>query len=258
MPHTLNAVLFDLDDTLIDWGDFFDDWERIESRYIRSVYQYIRQRGHMLGGVTKFAQEYTRRARSAWVNARNTLEAPHVGKVLIETAEALGVPAGTLTIDDCLNAYGWGRAEGVNVFPDVPPMLERLVASKIKVGIVTNAFQPMWMRDRELAEHGLLDYFPDCRISAADVGRLKPHSRIFHEALQTIDEKPENVVFIGDNLSADIGGAQKVGMKAVLRTRRIQRHRRHGPPLIEPDARLDTFEELPPILDKWYPGWHEK
>lgn len=257
MPQTLHAILFDLDDTLIDWGDFFDDWESIESRHVRSVYQHIRKAGYMLGGVTQFTQEYMRRTRSAWVNARSTLEAPHVGKVLVETAEAMGVPKGELVQEECLHAYGWGRAEGVTVFPDVPPMLEELIAHNIKIGIVTNAFQPMWMRDRELAEHGLLDYFPDCRISAADVGRLKPDSRIFHHALQRIDAAPEHVVFIGDNLSADIGGAKKVGMKAVLRKRRVQRYMRHAPPPIEPDATVDSFTELPAILDKWFPDWRQ-
>lgn len=256
-PHStqpvLKAILFDLDDTLIDWGDFFDDWETLETRNLHGVYRYLREQGHMLGGLTPFMQEYTRRARDAWGSARLTLEAPHVGRVLVATAEACGVPPGTLDEDACLKAYDWDGHLHAKVFPDVPPALRLLQQTPLRLGIVTNAFQPMWMRDLELARYGLRDFFPTCRFSAADVGYLKPHPRIFNAALECLDVPPESVVFIGDNPTADIGGAKQVGMKAILRVR--ANVRRFIPQGVKPDARLDTLAALPGILDRWFPGW---
>jgi putative hydrolase of the HAD superfamily len=111
----------------------------------------------------------------------------------------------------------------------------------------------MWIRDIEIGQHGLLPYFPDCRISAADVGYLKPHPTIFKAALKQLGVLPEETVFVGDNPTADIAGAQAVGLRAILRIA----HR--VPPmlsgLIIPDAAVNTLEEMPRILDNWYPGW---
>ena len=121
------------------------------------------------------------------------------------------------------------------------------------LGLITNASTPMWLRDTELEEVGLLHYFSDCRLSAVDVGYLKPHPAIFQHALDKLQLQPSEVVFVGDNPEADVSGAQSVGMKAVLRV--VQKPGIITSRLFTPDARIDTFHELPAILDEWYPGW---
>ena len=125
----------------------------------------------------------------------------------------------------------------------------------VRFGIVTNAFQPMWLRDVELEEHGLLEFFPDCRISAADVGYLKPHPSIFEAALQCLGTKPEETIFIGDNPVADIAGGQSAGMQTVVRITHPSPPMLSG--LIVPDHALNSFTELPDILDVWHPGWRQ-
>src|SRR5690606_15877365 len=105
----------------------------------------------------------------------------------------------------------------------------------------------------ELHGLSLIEYFPDCRISAADAGYLKPHPAIFEHALALVDASPDEAVFVGDNPIADIAGAQGVGMRAVLR----EVH--EVPPLLSglivPDATITSLEGLPPLLDDWFPGW---
>ena len=110
----------------------------------------------------------------------------------------------------------------------------------------------MAMRDAELIAHGLIDFFPDCRLSAADAGYLKPDKRIFECALERLGASAAETVFIGDSPDADIAGALAVGMKAVLRVGD------GGLPtgaLAGYQPRLRTMEGLPAILDEWYPGW---
>jgi putative hydrolase of the HAD superfamily len=44
----------------------------------------------------------------------------------------------------------------------------------------------------------------------------KPNRRVFEEALKRTNCLPENALMIGDNLEADIIGAQKVGIATIL------------------------------------------
>lgn len=253
VTKTLKAVLFDLDDTLLDWSGVSLEWMAYEAHFLRRVFTFIAEEVHPLPSEQNFVQEFYRRTREGWNKGRTSFIAPHLGTILVQTAEALGVPPGRLDSRRCLEAYGWGMVPGSRIFPDVPESLSTLIASGVRVGIVTNAYQPMWLRDIEIAQHGLLDYFPDCRISAADVGYLKPHPTIFQAALDCLGVLPEETVFIGDNPTADIAGAQAAGLLAVLRITQPTPPMLSG--LIVPDAAVNSLLELPPILDDWFPGW---
>lgn len=250
----LQGILFDLDDTLIDWSSFNGDWLSFERDHMKRVHAYVQGEGYLKGFTFHhILQEYSARVQDAWTSARSTMRAPHLGTIMMQTLHYLGVPEDSLKEADCLDAYAWDAITGVTVFPDVPPMLQKLIDKGIKIGIVTNAFQPMKLRDVELKTHGLLDYFPHCRISAADVGYLKPHPEIFKQALKRLGTQANRTIFIGDSPSADIAGAQASNMKAVLRVRKP------APPMISglivPDAAINSMEELPAILTQWYPGW---
>lgn len=252
----LRAVLFDLDDTLIDWSKFNEDWATLERRYLRGVCDYFAEHGHTLNDFDAYCTEYRSRIVAAWVDARVTLRAPHIGRTMLETAVAFGVPAQAIDIDGCLQAYQWGIVPGTHVFPDVPKTLAMLAAQGIAFGIVTNAPQPMILRDIELASHGLLEFFPTCRISAADIGFLKPHPAIFQHALDCLEVDPDEAVFVGDDFEADIVGAKRVGMRSVLRI-----NRRSEPNLrrdIAPDASIHSLTELPALLDEWFPEWRRE
>lgn len=250
----LQGVLFDLDDTLVDWSGFSGDWNAYEETHLRQTYDAVAQGVHPIAASFEaFAQEYRIRVRNAWATARGTLRSPHVGRILISTFKALGVPEDKLDADAIMRAYQWGKVTGTVVFPDVIDALETLRACGVKLGVVTNSFQPMRMREVELAAHGLLAYFPVCRVSAADAGYLKPHPQIFQQALQSLGTSPRHTVYVGDNPVADIAGAQSAGMQAILRVKKP------APPLISglivPDYAVNTLNELLQVFDTWFPGW---
>lgn len=247
----LKAVIFDLDDTLIDWSKFSGDWAEMESRHLSGVFDYVCEL-HALTDREQYYTEVRNRTMTAWTDARSTNIAPNLGAVLIESAEALGVPPGRLDMRRCLEAYRWDAVQGTEIFPEVVDVLTQLRDAGLKLGIITNAYQPMWLRDIELKTYGLLHFFPDCRFSAADVGLLKPRVEIFQGALECLGVQPSEAVFVGDDPDADVVGAQAAGIKAVWR------ETRRRPILLDglvPDGRLRSLEELPTLLDAWYPGW---
>ncbi len=253
MTSQLKGVLFDFDDTLIDWSGVTLSWRDIEAQRLSRVHVYLSDE---LAGFSirldHLVDAYWKRTRDAWSQARVSLRAPNMPETLLTTLRELGVDNEFLDVPAILKAYDWNVVPGTKVFPDVPPALEMLRDHGVKTGIVTNASQPMWMRDTELRAHSLIEYFPDCRISGADAGYLKPHPRIFRMALAKMNTEAAETVFIGDNPVADVGGAQAVGMHAV---RRFNPGARLNGNLSKPHKMLRSLAELPAILDSWYPEW---
>ena len=148
--------------------------------------------------------------------------------------------------------------KGERVYPDVLEILPEFEQHGIELGIITNASHPMQQRDRELELTGILDHFPRCRLSAADVGWLKPHQTIFEQALDLLNIQPTEAVFVGDNLHADVGGAQGVGMRGVWRINNAEQEAKQTADLdIVPDGKISTLHELLLLLDEWYPGWRK-
>ena len=196
MGDQLKGVLFDFDDTLIDWSGVERSWRDLEAAGLARVQTWLERRriGPSLD-LESLVDVYMRRTRTAWMEARTSLRAPFMPTILMSTLHELGLDIDRLEQADVVRAYDWNAVPGTVVFPDVPPMLDKLRAAGLKLGIVTNASQPMAMRDAELAAHGIIGYFPDCRLSAADAGYLKPHPQIFKSALERLGTAPEETVF---------------------------------------------------------------
>jgi putative hydrolase of the HAD superfamily len=253
MSARIKGILFDMDNTLIDWSGFGDDWVSLERAHLQKVYDFLAEVGRPLEkSFNHLELAYRDNVMDAWAEARTTLRAPHIAKIMMATLKQLGhEPEATLDANVILKAYNWTAAPGVDVFPDVAPSLQQLSAHGVKLGIVTNAFQPMWVRDAELKSYKLLQYFPEetLRISAADVGYLKPHPKIFKHALEQLGTSAEETLYVGDNPVADIAGAQAVGMRAVLRINHP------APPLISgliiPDAAINSLHELVRLVYEW-------
>ena len=253
MGSQLKGALFDFDDTLVDWSGVSLGWREIEAARLARVQDYVYRKSHAFWINTDILVEaYLKRSRAAWAEARVDLRSPHMPSILMLTLKELGVAVDLLDEEEVIRAYDWNVVPGTVVFPDVPPLLDLLQTNNIKLGIVTNASQPMAMRDCELEAHGLIDYFPECRLSAADAGYLKPDARIFTCALERLGTSPEETIFIGDNPIADIVGAREVGMRAVLRI--TDRAAANGN-LTGYQPGLRSLDKLPAILDDWYPGW---
>ncbi|MDQ7025681.1 MAG: HAD family hydrolase [Anaerolineae bacterium] len=249
----ITCVLFDMDDTLIDWSGSEGNWKETERKHLRLVYDFLTDRGCAPNATLEhFSLVYREQVLEGWAEGRTTLRAPQMIKIMKSVLENFDVLFDeSLTIEAVLKAYNWRGMDGVEVFPDVPNALQKLLDRDIKIGILTNAFQPMWMRDAELERFGLLQYFPDVqtRMSAADIGYLKPSPNVFTKALENMGTSVAETIYVGDNLVADISGAQGVGMRAVLRE--IHSTPSLASTFIAPDAVVKGLDDLLPLVEDW-------
>lgn len=256
----LKAVLFDMDQTLVDW-ESVEPWDAYQFRRMTNVFEFTHTHLSKLDHLDadQFFDAYLLALSGAWNRSSVTLQAPDMADILTATLRACGVPEDKIDKGALMRIYDWQAPMGERAYPDVFEVLPQLQAHHLALGIVTNSSHPMTYRDRELRAIGLFDWFPTCRVSAVDVGYLKPHRRIFEYALEVIGVQADETVFVGDSLHADIGGAQSVGMLAVQRLNPTapddNENDTNGSREIVPDGTISTLHDLLPLLDRWYPDW---
>jgi len=98
-----------------------------------------------------------------------------------------------------------------NLFPHAHETLAYL-SSKYRLHLISNGFKEAC--EMKLANSKLSPYFQTIVISE-NVGVNKPDPAIFHYALENGAASVNTSVMIGDNLDADIRGAQNVGIDAI-------------------------------------------
>jgi putative hydrolase of the HAD superfamily len=94
-------------------------------------------------------------------------------------------------------------------------LLDSLRDRGLRIGLVSNAFDPGWLLRNDLERMGLSDRI-DAAVFSSDLGKRKPHPAIFEAALRELGVEPARALFVGDRRFEDIRGAKEVGMTAVL------------------------------------------
>lgn len=98
-----------------------------------------------------------------------------------------------------------------HLFPNTIEILEYL-KPKYQLHIITNGFQET--QEKKMRNSGIWEYF-DQIINSEMAGVKKPNPYIFELALEKARVNPDMALMIGDNLEADILGAQAVGFHAL-------------------------------------------
>ncbi len=84
---------------------------------------------------------------------------------------------------------------------------------KYKLHIITNGFSVV--QEQKLRKSNIYDYFQSITDSEL-AGVKKPDSKIFEFAISSANATIEKSIMIGDNLIADVQGAQNIGMDVIF------------------------------------------
>jgi putative hydrolase of the HAD superfamily len=246
----IKAVIFDLDDTLIDWSGQTEHYADVVRPHIDNMYHFLSVGGHSLPDSDAFALSFHESVAAQWEQVRETWAGISFENALRTCLITLGVNPEAIDLLALMRAYDVRRLPGVELFPDTIPVLETLQQRGYQLGLVTNSLMPMWMRDAELLAYDLLPYL-DVRVSSGDIGYMKPHPAIFSHTAGLLGISPQQAVFVGDRPVNDIAGANEAGMISVLIVPPHLNRELNG---VKPDYIIQRLSELIPILDKLEEG----
>jgi len=110
-------------------------------------------------------------------------------------------------------AYRKAQIAYVRPYPGTVKTLLKLRERGFKIGIVSDAPSVnAWIR---LVEMGIEDFF-DVVVTLTDTGKEKPSKIPFLRAVKKIGVEPGRILFVGDRPGKDIKGAKAAGMKTVF------------------------------------------
>jgi len=197
----LEAVLFDWGDTLMLWA-----WEPdlLAAGHDAGLHAIGREPSPAM--TARFTEVYL---PLLWVpGTLEEIEYPAFVKRLL--AEE-GIDVDDEELDRFLDAEHAAWAPARQLASTTHALLEALRDRGLKLGLVSNAFDPPELLHRDLADLGVADRL-DVAVFSSEVGRRKPHPDIFRRALDAIGVPPAHALFVGDTLATDIAGAAALGM----------------------------------------------
>jgi len=219
----IKAIIFDLDNTLIDFMSF--KWKA------------------------------TNAAVTAMIKAGLNVDKKKVMRIVKELYDRHGIEYQKV-FDDLLKqtighvdqrilaagvvAYKRVKGDMLQTYPNAVPVLKKLKKRVPSIGVVSDA--PKFQAWTRLFEMKLDKYF-DFVLTPEDTKAFKPSGLPFKKVIEVLKVKPHEVLAIGDWMSRDVLPAKKLGMKTVLA--------RYGNTTHEPgkaDYEIDNIKELLKIV----------
>jgi putative hydrolase of the HAD superfamily len=203
----VKALLFDLDDTLLDYSGGVD----------RSWTEACTECG-VLAGIdpATLVAAIAETRRWFWDDpARHRRERVNMlgaWQHIVEFAlERLGRPAPDLA-EAIACDYAARRRAVMRLFPDSLACLTQLRRRGIPLALVTNgdASQQRYKIER----HDLARYF-DAIVIEGEFGAGKPDEAVYRHALGALRMKPGEALMVGDHLEWDVGAPQRLGLTGV-------------------------------------------
>jgi putative hydrolase of the HAD superfamily len=110
-------------------------------------------------------------------------------------------------------AYRTAREAELNTYPGVIPTLVKLIKMGIKLGVVSDApSREAWLRLTYIGLHHMFDAI----VTFDDSNERKPSPVPFRLVLKKLCVEPEEALMVGDWAERDVAGAKSVGMKTAF------------------------------------------
>jgi putative hydrolase of the HAD superfamily len=236
LNRRIDAVLFDLDDTLHD-----------DTLAYQSAAEEVAHEVAAEHGVDALALKaaYIAQAEGFWKRLSTDAFIEKLANVRAQLWHAALTDVG---VDDELLArsaaerYNAYRKKHYTVFPGVLELLRDLKSAGKKLGIVTNGLSET--HREKIALLRISEYF-DALFIADEVGMIKPDPLLFAHACTTLGSAPARSAMVGDRYDRDIKGAAEAGLFTIYFKVRDD-PRPDGCP--SPDATCISIQEVSDVL----------
>ena len=234
----LKAILFDMGSTLIEFEN--STWDVLGRACAEKGYEFLEEKNLHLPEFEEFSKLLADEFLKARSEVQENLKEFKVEKVAWDFFNILNLSTSDGLYDSFIEVYYKPITDQLTLIDGAEDILRYFKERSLKIGLVSNTIFPERFHLRELKRFGLYPYL-DVHLFSSEVGVRKPHPRIFLKALSELDVNPPQAVFVGDRLIEDVGGAQKVGMKGILK---YHEGRDYTPP-ITPHAQIVELKDLP-------------
>jgi HAD superfamily hydrolase (TIGR01549 family) len=243
MNNQIKAVLFDLGETLLDFG-------RIKPTQIfregaRLSYDYLKSCGQPVGNF-----EYYCWSNLIALRLRHFIS--NITKKDIDSStllEKIGTRKGIKFDAEQWRHFAWLWYEPLSKLATTDPKIkETLISLKglgLKLGILSNTFVNAHSLEKHMEQHGILDFF-SVRMYSYQFDFRKPDQRIFKIAVERIGEAAENIMYVGDRIDKDIKPALEIGFKPVLKAA----YTNAGKTTPDGAWKINQISELPALIKK--------
>jgi FMN phosphatase YigB (HAD superfamily) len=245
MKKQLKAILFDMGSTLIEFEN--STWEELAKLSTEKGYEFLKEKNVSLPIFEEFSEALYGEFAKARSEIEKNLKEIKFEKVIFDFFRKLNLSTSDGVYGSFLEVYYEPVTDQLTLVEGAKKVLKFFKDQNLKIGLISNTIFPERFHLRELKRFGLYPYL-DAHFFSSEVGLRKPHPRIFQLALEKLGVDPSEAVFVGDRLKEDVGGAQNVGMKGILK---YQEGRDYTVP-VRPDARVMELKELPETVSKLF------
>ena len=243
----IEAVIFDLGGTLIEYAGGYSSWPDLETPGFLASYEFLQSNGVSLPAFERYRivgfDILPERWRQATAGQRNLT----VTSLLADTLESFNITGSDPAIlAAAARKYEAAVCANALPIPNGHIVLTQLKAQGYKLGLVSNTMFSGETHRADLARFNLEDFF-ESMLFSADAGKWKPSVAAFQEVLDHMNIEPGVSIFVGDDPAADVIGANRTGMVSV-HFRSSQRF--PSPDGVTPDFTIADLSDLPGIIEK--------
>ena len=152
----------------------------------------------------------------------------------------------TLIVEDIMEDRHLWEVK-LQMVPYVNQVLREL-KNRYKLGIITNTDTSREEHVRIALEKIGIEHYFDVIVTSVDVGYEKPDEKIFLTALKKLGVEASEAVMVGNRISKDILGANRIGMKSILYKWNDRYTDKITSNLEEPTYTINSLEEILSIL----------
>ena len=228
------AIFFDMDDTLLNTSRGVEEsWQLVCREFAPRL---SIDSDALREAIKKQASDFWKDEAAVELRWRTRLHDArrHIVELAL-TSEGLDVAVA----EELSMRYWHENRSRMQLFDDAITTLEALRSRGYRLGLITNG--PAEMQLDKLARFELEPYF-DVVVIEGVFGKGKPAPEVFSHALAMTETDAGEAWHVGDNLYADIGGAQSLGIHGVWIHR--ERLQMGDTPAAIPDRVVAHLDEL--------------